>query len=85
MTMKMKVKLLFFASIRELINIDYMEIHIQPNDTVNDLYEMVSKSYPQIKALQNVKAACNDNLINNWDHKLNDGDQVAFFPPITGG
>lgn len=81
----MKVKLLFFASIRELIDKDSMEIDIQPNDTVNILYEMVSERYPQIRSLQIVKAACNDNLINDWDHKLHDGDQIAFFPPITGG
>ncbi|MEK9771130.1 MAG: MoaD/ThiS family protein [Nitrosomonadales bacterium] len=81
----MKVKLLFFASIREKIERDSMEINIQPNDSINIIYQKISKTYPQIKDVPDIKAACNENLISNWEHKLKDGDEIAFFPPITGG
>jgi molybdopterin synthase sulfur carrier subunit len=36
------------------------------------------------EAARGVRSACNQELCPP-DHRLQDGDEVAFFPPVTGG
>jgi molybdopterin synthase sulfur carrier subunit len=34
---------------------------------------------------KNIKAALNQELLSDWNTPVQDGDEIAFFPPITGG
>ena len=37
------------------------------------------------KDLKNVKCSVNCNYINSFQTKVTDKDEIAFFPPVTGG
>jgi molybdopterin synthase sulfur carrier subunit len=34
---------------------------------------------------KNISAALNQELLSDWNIQVQDGDEIAFFPPITGG
>lgn len=77
----MKIKILYFASLREQVG------------RANDLLE-VSKPISALEAWQqatgldniaeNLLIAVNQEYISE-DALINDGDELAFFPPVTGG
>ncbi|POT58046.1 molybdopterin synthase sulfur carrier subunit [Citrobacter amalonaticus] len=80
------IKVLFFAQVRELTGADSLEV---PADfpTVETLREHLAATGDRwALALEDGKllAAVNQTLVS-FDHPLVEGDEVAFFPPVTGG
>ncbi|QDJ12773.1 molybdopterin synthase sulfur carrier subunit [Mergibacter septicus] len=77
---------LFFAQTRELIGLEQLEIE---NNylTVEDLRQaLIQRGDKWQLALEKGKlyVAVNQVLVD-LNTALNDGDEVAFFPPVTGG
>jgi molybdopterin synthase sulfur carrier subunit len=80
------IKVLFFAQVRELVNTDALEVTAE-YATVEALRQhLAAKGDRWALALEDGKllAAVNQTLVS-FDHSLNAGDEVAFFPPVTGG
>ncbi|AXD09006.1 molybdopterin synthase sulfur carrier subunit [Salmonella enterica] len=80
------IKVLFFAQVRELTGTDALDL---PADfsTVESLRQhLAANSDRWAMALEDGKllAAVNQTLVS-FDHPLTAGDEVAFFPPVTGG
>lgn len=82
------LKVLFFAQTRELLDCDALELEFSEElsslETVRDL--LAAKGDRWDLALQRDKllVAVNQEM-TPWDTLLSDGDEVAFFPPVTGG
>ncbi|MDG2253308.1 MAG: MoaD/ThiS family protein [Methylophilaceae bacterium] len=87
----MKIKVLFFASIREIFdcNEKIVDITHNANLTPDLLLENFSSTEkgPWLILLNKkklVRVAINQ-TIAEWQSPLFDGDELAFLPPITGG
>lgn len=80
------IKVLFFAQTRELVGIDEMEVPAE-FETVEALRaHLASQEGKWDLALESGKllAAVNQSIVP-LECALSDGDEVAFFPPVTGG
>jgi len=77
----MKVKVRLFASLREEVGIKETEVELDEGATAAGLWRQVvaDKDMPA-----GVMTAVNLDYAQP-DTELNDGDEVAFFPPVTGG
>ena len=80
------IKVLFFAQTRELLGSD--EITVEPSfNNVEELRaHLAAQNERWALALQKDKllVAVNQTLVS-LDSPLSDADEVAFFPPVTGG
>lgn len=80
------IKVLFFAQTRELVGCDSLELDNQ-FATVDDLRAHLSLQPGKWSlAMESGKllAAVNQSIVP-MTHRLCEGDEVAFFPPVTGG
>lgn len=80
------IKVLFFAQVRELVNTDELAL---PCDyaTAEDLRAaLCGRGERWALALESGKLLCavNQSFVP-LSQPLTDGDEVAFFPPVTGG
>lgn len=77
----MKVKVKIFASLRESVGISETEIELKRGQTPLDVWRLLvtDRDLPE-----DVLTAVNHNYVN-CDTVLQNGDEVAFFPPVTGG
>ncbi len=73
----------YFAVFREKAGRD-SEAFNTKSETVLDLFEEIRKIYGFSVPQGNCKVAINNDLVQ-WDAKIEDGDQVLFFPPVSGG
>ena len=82
----MQINVLFFATIRDLVGQKRLAVELDDsNNTVNHLRQELMNRYPAVT--DNIKialAAINEEFAFN-DDKIKDGDEVAFFPPVSGG
>ena len=77
----MTITVRFFASLREQLGTAKTGIDFESNLTVAKVWEQATDSKP---APANMLSAVNQ-VYAGFDHPVNDGDEVAFFPPVTGG
>jgi len=81
----MKVSVLFFASLREITGRKNQDISLQESGTVADLKLAVEELFPGFdRHLPNVVTAVNQEFALD-DQILFEGDEVALFPPVSGG
>ena len=80
----MKVKL--FAQIREVTGTESLEMAVPDDATIEGVRQALMAKGPQWQqALSaNVLCACNQTLCDG-NMVVSEQDEVAFFPPVTGG
>jgi len=78
----MHVNVLLFASLRERFGQGAVELELSSDINVGSLWQQLSDSNERLP--ERVLCAVNQQYV---DHAmmLRDGDEVAFFPPVTGG
>ena len=81
------IKVLFFAQLREQLHCDQVEVECPSPSNLSWLREQLVEANPQWKEfLVNEKLLFSVNqTIVKASHVVKDGDEVAFFPPVTGG
>ena len=83
------MKILYFAKIKDIIGKNEDSINIDKQTTVEDIVEklkLIDESYKlAFKDLKNIKCSVNCNYINSFQTKVTNKDELAFFPPVTGG
>jgi molybdopterin synthase sulfur carrier subunit len=83
----MKIRVLFFARLREQLGSSGEEVDTADGASVATLRaQLASRSAAWREALEarNLRIAVNQDMAAA-DQVLKAGDEVAFFPPVTGG
>lgn len=78
----MQVNIKYFASLRELMGETSTQVDIEENLSVNDLWQLLTSR--KNVGSDTVMMAVNAEYVGP-DYQLQAGDEVAFFPPVTGG
>ena len=80
------LKVLFFAQLREQLQCDSLILEAAP-DNLLQLREQLSEKSTLWRELLDAKTtlAAVNQTISDDSALLKDGDEVAFFPPVTGG
>jgi molybdopterin synthase sulfur carrier subunit len=77
----MKIHVKYFASVRDLMEIESEDLNLETSLSVYELWKELTL---KVKVPKDILVAVNHEYVDK-DFKLNDGDEVAYFPPVTGG
>lgn len=80
------INVLFFATLREQLSCHQLEVNADNINSVSALLSHLccqSTHWQQVLST-NVLCAVNQQMADH-QHPIKDGDEVAFFPPVTGG
>ncbi|MBL10829.1 MAG: molybdopterin synthase sulfur carrier subunit [Acidiferrobacteraceae bacterium] len=76
----MTIHVRFFASLREQTGINSKEVDADGLKNVRDLWALLTN-----EPLNDTTLIAINKTYSGPESRVKDGDEVAFFPPITGG
>ena len=81
----MKIKVKFFAILRERAGTAEVTKDIRDGSTVMDLWQTLQQDFPKLN-VEGIRLlyAVNQNYVSA-DFELSDQDEVVFIPPVSGG
>ena len=81
----MRIRLRFFASLRERMKSREATCDLEAGATVDDLWRSLCRTHPQLGDMtSSVSFAVNREYVDRG-HRLKDDDEVALIPPVSGG
>jgi molybdopterin converting factor subunit 1 len=81
----MKITIKLFARMRDLVGANHLERDVPPQTTVAGLLENLQAEYPRLAETVSRTIISVNKEFADKNTVLTDGDEVAFFPPVSGG
>ena len=82
------ITIVFFAKVREDLGLDRLsvcaDIAMTLGELKTQLIDQHGEHWEHVLGASNLVQAINHNIASD-QQALNSGDEVAFFPPVTGG
>ena len=82
-TIEVTVK--FFASYREEVGEEAVDVRLGRGETVADLLETLRVRLPRWRAYDHTPMVARNLEYVSTSEELCDGDEIALFPPVSGG
>jgi molybdopterin converting factor subunit 1 len=83
--MMMRVRVRLFARLREIVGDGEVESELNEGATVGDLLKALHAEYPRLADVTPRTIISVNREFATPDSLLGDGDEVAIFPPVSGG
>lgn len=80
----MKISILLFGVAKDIIGNKRLSLETSANVTVLDLKNILLEKYPAFYDLSSISIAVNSAYANN-ETVINENDEVAIIPPVSGG
>lgn len=80
----MRITARTFASLREL-SVDRCELELDPRATVADAWSALEARHPELEPHRPYVRAARNGTYVPWGEPVEEGDVVAFLPPVSGG
>ncbi|MDV2502936.1 MAG: molybdopterin converting factor subunit 1 [bacterium] len=81
----MKVRVLYFASVRDIAGTTEETLELEAGAKTQDLLEALIHTHPKLKGIEPSLAVSVNQEYAARDAPLADGDEVALIPPVSGG
>ena len=81
----MRVTVRLFARLREAAGTSDIPLQLASGSTVNDVWQALVNRHPDLEPFRrSVTCAVNADF-STWTTIVQEGDEIAFLPPVSGG
>ncbi len=81
----MRITVRLFARLRDIAGAAELVRDLEPGATIGNVWRQLADEYPDLGPYErSISSAVNADYAR-MDTKLQEGDEVAFLPPVSGG
>ncbi len=80
-----KIKVLFFATLRDYVGSKSVELDIPLGLTVGGLTDLLVANHPPLEKVKDSMIAAINREYAAIEQVIPEGAEIAFFPPVSGG
>ena len=80
-----RVRVRLFATIREAVGEPEVELDLPPGASPEEAWQALVGRWPALSPRRQSLAASVNRSYASFDTALEEGDEVAFIPPVSGG
>ena len=81
----MRVTVRLFARLREIAGTGDLEREIEDSSNARALWDRLTADFPALADYTPIISCAVNEEYAGFDRRLQDGDEVAFLPPVSGG
>jgi molybdopterin synthase catalytic subunit len=81
----MRVKVLFFGMLKDIVGRAEERLTVDEGSSVGRLYELYAQRFPKLAEHSSSLLFSRNREFAQRGERLEDGDEVAFLPPVSGG
>ena len=82
---RVKVRLLFFAVLRDITGRSETELELAGGTRPRDIWQQLRTQYAKLADYAQPPLTAINESYESPDAELHDGDELAFIPPVAGG
>ena len=85
-TSSVVVKICLFASLRDVVGQSEIVLDsVPPGNTARQVFQRLASRFPGLRRYRKALLVAVNQEYSNWDQEVSPGDEIAFFPPVSGG
>jgi molybdopterin synthase sulfur carrier subunit len=81
----MSIRVLFFASLSDIAGMRETRVNPAGFTDVLSIFDKFAKDFPSLEKYRSSLLFALNSEFASPDSPIQDGDEVAFFPPVSGG
>ncbi len=81
----MSLRVLFFASLADIVGAREAALNATEFRDVDSVFSKFEADYPRLEEYRPTLMCAVNSEFAHPDTKVKDGDEIAFFPPVSGG
>ena len=81
----MSIRVLFFASLADITGIQEATLDAAEFSDIDSILSRFASEHPELQARRSTILFALNSEFARPESKVKDGDEIAFFPPVSGG
>lgn len=81
----MRARVLFFGMLKELVGRSSEDADIASGADLRDVFDVYATRYPRLREISRSVVIARNQEFVELTTKVEDGDEIAFLPPVSGG
>jgi molybdopterin converting factor subunit 1 len=81
----MSIRILFFATLADITGSREMILDPAEFSDVASVFDKLAKDFPSLEKYRSLALCAQNSEFTRPESPVRDGDEIAFFPPVSGG
>ena len=74
-----------FAGMRDAAGKAVLKMELPASGTVSEVFSQLARLHPEVSPFRRSLLVAVNQEYADWDGPVREGDEIAFFPPVSGG